>query len=166
MKYVTRERCQHTLQSLKELIKLAIHSVTRTQILQAFNTTFRYVYLYSSLDPQEAATTEKVRKVKCKRLRRFLRKNETIYSDTTSQEVEEAKRSYLKYLSQVFSKHRSHSATLDQQCESVHFFDPLCVPKNASLNNDNESVAGPALANPIYFTAAAKPRFCSMAILP
>ena len=34
MKYVTRERCQHTLQSLKELIKLAIHSVTRTQILQ------------------------------------------------------------------------------------------------------------------------------------
>ena len=34
MKYVTRERCQHTLQSLKELIQLAIHSVTRTQILQ------------------------------------------------------------------------------------------------------------------------------------
>ena len=87
-------------------------------------------------------------------------------SEEISEEVEEAKRSYCKYLSQVFSKHRSHSAKLDQQCESVQFFDPLCVPKNASLNNDNESVAGPALANPIYFTAAAKPRFCSRTILP
>ena len=130
----------------------------------------RYVYLYSSLDPQEAANTEKVSKVKGKKLRRFLRKEENTISDEISEEiseeVEEAKRSYCKYLSQVFSKHRSHSAKLDQQCESVQFFDPLCVPKNASLNNDNESVAGPALANPIYFTAAAKPRFCSRTILP
>ena len=90
----------------------------------------------------------------------------TIYSDTISEEVEEAKRSYRKYLSQEFSKHGSHSATLDQQGESVHFFDPFCLPKNASLNSDNENVAGPALATPIYFTAAAKPRFCSMTILP
>lgn len=105
------------------------------------------------MNAQDAANTEKERKVKCKAVRNLARK-----SDVETAKVEEAKQSYQKYLSQIFSKHRSHSTKLDKKCESVDFFDPLCIPKNVRLN-DSESVTKPVLANPINFTAAAKPKF-------
>ena len=34
MKWYTREHCRHTVESMKELVNLAIRSVTRSQILQ------------------------------------------------------------------------------------------------------------------------------------
>ena len=33
-KWFTREHCMHTLESLRELVNLAIRSVTRSQIIQ------------------------------------------------------------------------------------------------------------------------------------